>query len=221
MDITFSFLAVVLALGGVALVSLWSSNDNIMGWLGAPSWDENLFALHPIMLVGGFFPSMVLAISIIIIFEGREEERRKKMITKYLHISLQLIGVIFFIIGVYAIFEYKKPQNNHLNVAHSWLGVITIIGLFCNMITGIIKSFVLRDKYSPTFRAWDTYHGEFILCITSCFSTFHLYDTHNDYIDYLGVGTVLAAAFSICSGISIQQNLSGNNDNDNNKLFVG
>ncbi len=153
LEVAFSILVVALTLACVVLVSLWSSTDMI-GSLGMPSWDQNIFALHPIMLCGGFYPSLVLAVSLPIIVNARDGREKKKAIAKYTHISLQIISIIFLILGLYAIFEYKKFRN-HLNIAHSWLGIITLIGLFCNFLSGVVKSFS-NDKISPIFKAW---HG--------------------------------------------------------------
>ena len=58
-----SFVAVFMAIITMALVSGWAKNPDYtataIGYLGQPSWDLNVFAWHPVLMVGGFFFSQV------------------------------------------------------------------------------------------------------------------------------------------------------------------
>ena len=151
-DFFFSTLSSLIALACIVLISLWSSNDDF-GYLGTPSWDKNLFAVHPVMMVSGFFPAMSLAIAITIILKAYPS------ISKYSHLGLQIIAIVFLIVGLYAVIKLIDDQgSDHLTVAHSWLGIIVVVGIFLNVCTGLIKTFLIRDKTSEAFNTLNDYH---------------------------------------------------------------
>ena len=57
-QITFVTLAWIFAIASLILCAVWGSRNGIQ-YLNIPSWDKNVFAWHPLLLICGFFFSQV------------------------------------------------------------------------------------------------------------------------------------------------------------------
>lgn len=123
----YSASGIVLAICSIAFVVSWCTeyhhkNDN--GFLGFPSWQNNIFAYHPILLVGGFFGSQVFAIASWTVFKHRPT-------AKIFHVVAMTTALACLIAGVRAVVLHKfKSGSAHIVSVHSWCG-ISCIALFC------------------------------------------------------------------------------------------
>lgn len=125
-------------IGCIVLVSLWAQNKNDettkqFGYLGIPSWDTNILAWHPVLMVGGFLFCQIVAICAWGVFGSRS-------LAKLVHVTFQFGGLVSMVIGLIAIIRYKNvitnPPSPSLTTVHSWLGVMNIAVFALNFLFG-------------------------------------------------------------------------------------
>ena len=98
-----TIIACGLSLASLISVAKWakendySSSDGDTNYLGSLDWKNNIFAWHPVLMVGGFFVAQVLAPAMWVFFPEAQ-----RMYAKGLHVLLQTGGVITVALGLYA-----------------------------------------------------------------------------------------------------------------------
>jgi hypothetical protein len=122
------------------LVSKWakendySSSDGDTNYLGSLDWKRNIFAWHPVLMVGGFFVAQILAPAMWVIFPESH-----RLYAKGLHVLLQTGGVVTVALGLYAATAAKSATSSpHIVSLHSWIGVAAIASFLLNYIFGAI-----------------------------------------------------------------------------------
>ena len=151
LTIGFALTACIIGIVALILVSLWATNPKDSGdesYLGVPTTlmgypgSENVFAWHPILMVGGFFVGQVLAINTWSIIPDH-------MASKILHVLWQSAALACMIAGLTAVVKEKfNDKDPSLTTLHSWIGICGIV-MFC--INYLIGSFMaLFTSYLPS-----------------------------------------------------------------------
>jgi hypothetical protein len=127
---------VVATISGVsclALISAWATAGSSKGYLGIPSWQDNLFAWHPVLMVAGFFFCQVIANNILILMD-----------TAPSHSLLWSIAAFCCMIaGLCAIVKYKFDLNQPSLISlHSWIGLSAIIMFLVSLSFQIILRWI-------------------------------------------------------------------------------
>lgn len=114
-------IVLVFAFFAVIMMSMWTKKSNSdYNYLDAPSWQDNLFAWHPVLMVCGFFVSQLGAIASWALFKDHFN-------AKITHVVCQLAGLSTMISGLWAVWEYKVDmQSYNYTTIHSWLGIATV-----------------------------------------------------------------------------------------------
>lgn len=137
-----------LALTSVGLVSAWASSGGTEDgdtFLGVPDWRSNLFAWHPVLMVGGFFAAQVVAISLWAFDTppapvGQQQHlvRAPSAAIKLLHVFFQCAAVGTLIAGLMAIVQSAlKFGSPSLTSMHSWYGVTAVAMFGTNYLFGM------------------------------------------------------------------------------------
>lgn len=153
MEFASASFSVLFAVTTIVLMSLWAApgTNEKYGYLGSPSWTNNLFACHPTLMVCGAFPAIILAVNSSSIFPAG--------ISVVAHITFQFIATIFICVGISAIVLLHDSLGlKHLRNSHTWTGVVFLILFFVNIVIGIVKvcireSDLTRFKYLRQFHS--------------------------------------------------------------------
>lgn len=133
--LTCSVVAVAVGAVATGLVSSWASDMNKgdqSGYLGKPSFSTNPLAWHPVLMVGGFFFSQVLAISMWSVFANSHNLGRA------FHFLFHLGGAGSMIAGLAAIVKHKDNiHEESLTTIHSWIGVGAVVFYGLNYLLGL------------------------------------------------------------------------------------
>lgn len=117
-------LAIIFAGAALGLVSAWAQNHNTStqsGFLNKPNWKNNVEAWHPVLMVGGFFFSQVVAICSWSLFSHQHA------IGKGFHVFFQLAAMSTMIAGLCAMVHHLlQMKAQSLTTMHSWVGVATV-----------------------------------------------------------------------------------------------
>jgi hypothetical protein len=137
--------AISLAIASTVLVSNWAKENGesprtMSGFLGIPSGANNIFAWHPVFMVGGFFFSQVVALTAWSI--GDESHHSLK---KAIHVLFQLGAAATMIAGLAAIVHHQfLKKSPSLTSMHSWVGVMAISLFGLNMSWGLVMALLTR-----------------------------------------------------------------------------
>mmetsp|Transcript_32442 Transcript_32442/g.46781 ORF Transcript_32442/g.46781 Transcript_32442/m.46781 type:complete len:495 (+) Transcript_32442:26-1510(+) len=119
-----SILAIIFAGAALGLVSAWAQNHNTstqFGFLNKPNWDNNVAAWHPVLMVGGFFFSQVVAICSWSLFSHQHA------VGKVFHVFFQLAAMSTMIAGLCAMVHHLlQMKAESLTTMHSWVGVAAV-----------------------------------------------------------------------------------------------
>ena len=147
-----AILAVICGTVALILVVLWAQDgdtDIQTGYLGKPNWyagKDSLFAWHPVLMVGGFFFSQVLAVCVWSLIPDRT-------VAKLFHIFFQTAAAATVTAGLIAVFrvgyEVKTPN---LTTMHSWMGICTIAVFGLNYIWGFLMYALTKLHPNSIFR---------------------------------------------------------------------
>jgi len=156
--------ACAIGLVALILVTQWATNPtnpNDQSYIGVPTTllgypgSENVFAWHPILMVGGFFFGQVLAINTWSILPNLTA-------AKILHVLWLTTAACCMIAGLTAVvkdqFVNKAPS---LTSMHSWIGICGV-AMFCmNYLSGSFMAMLtscLPDSKIRTSIDWLTIH---------------------------------------------------------------
>ena len=158
--------AIALALTSVGLVAAWAQHTSSSAngtFLGVPSWSTNLFAWHPVLMVGGFFAAQVIAISLWSLdsqasaatapsnrgsfgmisapahyySESTYQQAAPSPRIKLLHVFFQCAALATLIAGLAAIVRSTlKESAPSLTTMHSWYGVAAVAVFGTNFLFG-------------------------------------------------------------------------------------
>jgi len=126
----------VLGSGIIAQVGIWILTAVV--WSGIFSHDLMLFSAHPLLNSAG----LLLITQGLLILQPTHTPEQKKVGT-YLHAAFVDLGLAALISGLIVI-EVNKARNHpvHFDSAHSRLGLITYILIFCQAFVGVTQFFV-------------------------------------------------------------------------------
>lgn len=185
-----SVLVLVVGVVALTLACAWATNNSreyfspisSVGFLGRPSWRANVFAYHPVLMVGGFFVPQVFALIVWMLFKNRTLALRG-------HILAQLVSVGSLVAGMRAVVAGKYMSGSpHLVTMHSWVGVAAIAVFATNAIFG-----------------WYVYSSPVGSAVLS--QTWNL-DFSSMQYSLSGIVFMLSAV-AVLTGIANQQSLSG------------
>jgi len=128
--ILLSIAACSIGLVALILVTQWATNPKdptdetylgipttLMGYPGS----ENVFAWHPVLMVGGFFVGQILAINTWGIIPDHTA-------SKIIHVLWQCAALGCMIAGLTAVVKEKfNEKSPSLTTMHSWIGVCGIV----------------------------------------------------------------------------------------------
>ena len=143
-------IVLICAIFTIMMASMWTKDSNSdYNYLGKPSWNNNLFAWHPILMVCGFFVSQLSAIASWGLLKNH-------FYAKLLHVFCQLAGLSTMIAGLWAVWKYKIDMKyfNYTTI-HSWIGITTIAvyvftffwGSFMAILTRFYPDSILRKAF--------------------------------------------------------------------------
>ena len=143
---------------------------------------------HPILMVGGFFLSMVVAISA---WPFNNMCKDSKMLGKLYHFFIMCAAIFTGSIGLAAAVKYESAQS--LTSLHSWIGVFCFAmfgftfcwGAFMSFLTSYFPNSSLRSAIS-----WLPIHkvgGTFTMILS-------VLAIETGIMDYLGSGACSASA---------------------------
>ena len=115
-------LSLALCVAAIVLVSHLTKEPTAQdtNLLGKPSWKENLFAWHPVLMVAGFFVSQIGAVASWALLGDH-------FTAKILHVVCQCAGFATMFAGLWAVWEYKSDvQSYHFATTHAWLGIAAV-----------------------------------------------------------------------------------------------
>ena len=142
-----TIVACALSLASLILVSKWakendySSSDGDTNYLGSLDWKRNIFAWHPVLMVGGFFVAQILAPAMWVIFPESH-----RLYAKGLHVLLQTGGVVTVALGLYAATAAKSATSSpHIVSLHSWIGVAAVCLYSTNYLFGFGMAILGRN----------------------------------------------------------------------------
>jgi hypothetical protein len=126
----------------LVLVSVWASVDQ-ENYLQKASWQHNLFAWHPVLMVAGFYFSQTIAILSwgwpildVGILQGGS---LLCSLRKLSHVIWQTTAFTTLILALYAIFKTKHTQSvTNLSSMHSWVGITVASAFAFNYLGGIL-----------------------------------------------------------------------------------
>jgi len=158
---TLSLLAFeVVAILPIILIIYWGQKYG-----GGFSWDYKSklkFNYHPVFMMIAFVFVMGHAVITFRILPLRHR------VKKYIHATLNLVGVVFAIVGLMAVLEFHNEQGfPNIYSLHSWLGVVTLAFLFLQALGGlaIFQDLVkgARDEIRAAYKPWHVAAGVFMV----------------------------------------------------------
>ncbi len=174
LTIGFALTACIVGIAALILVSFWATNPKDSAdksYLGVPTTligypgSENVFAWHPVLMVGGFFVGQVLAINTWSIIPDHTAG-------KILHVLWQSAALACMIAGLTAVVKEKfNDKDPSLTTLHSWIGICGIV-MFCtnyliDSFMALITSYLPSEAKLRSSVAWLTMHRFFGLSALS------------------------------------------------------
>ncbi len=174
----------------IIMMSMWTKNSNSdYNYLGAPSWQSNLLAWHPVLMVCGFFVSQLGAIASWALMKDHYT-------AKLIHVACQLAGLSTVIAGLWAVWKYKiDMQTYNYTTIHSWIGISTIAIYVFTFLWGSLMAILTRFFPDSILR-----------------KAFDLKNAHKN----LGILALFMTTMSIVSGVMDQLPQGSCNPNINN-----
>lgn len=133
-------LAVALGIVAVIMTAIWTKQPTTAdaNYLGKPSWQNNLFAWHPVLMVCGFFLSQLNAIASWSFFS-------EHYTAKLMHVFWQIAGMSSMIAGLWAVWKHKiDTQSFNFTTAHSWLGIAAVALYIFTFLWGSLMASLTR-----------------------------------------------------------------------------
>jgi len=138
----FALLAAGLAVVALGLVCAWAQYNpytqeqwGAYGYLNLPSWETNVFAWHPVLMVAGFFMAQVFSLTSIAWFGEKQQA-----FLSYFFWQCAALGAM--ITALRAIVKYKYDSKEYsLITMHSWIGVLAVIFFVFNYLYGNVLGF--------------------------------------------------------------------------------
>ena len=130
-----SYVAVAAAFSALILVLSWAQTQNgdsiDYHYIGTSNWQSNLFAYHPVLMVGGLFFGQVLAINDWNLLPFSHTS------AKGLHVVFQTGAVVSMSVGLAAVMKVYVENHDPLFVTmHSWMGLGAVICMGFNYALG-------------------------------------------------------------------------------------
>jgi Eukaryotic cytochrome b561 len=148
-QISLLVLSWTFAIASLVLCAVWGSRNGIQ-YLNIPSWDNNVFAWHPLLLVCGFFFSQVFVLTTAGVFPTLVLEGSLTGWAWLYHGIWQCAATATLIGGLLAVFkDYNTLGLPNLTSVHSWLGIATAVLFFLNfLLAGIsaLSAFVFTQE---------------------------------------------------------------------------
>ena len=191
---------VVLTAVTVALTCLWARNNSSntssasFPYLGTPSWTDNIFAYHPVLLTAGFASAQLLALCTWTLFSSTSNNTSHHYVAKLTHVFFQLVSMSTLIAGIWAIWKYKlQMKSQSFTTVHSWLGIATVAVYGLTFAWGSFMAILTRFYPESVFRkAFDLKAAHRTLGLLSLFLTMATVLT--GIMDHLPAGTCNTAA---------------------------
>lgn len=125
--IIFSMSSLFAALAATVMVSFWASS-NEGGYLGKLDFSKTIFALHPIMMVGGFLFSQIAACELWHLTKSSS-----------IFSIFQTLSATSLAVGLIIAFRSHTEEKAHLTSLHSWYGMATSSLYILNLFIAIAK----------------------------------------------------------------------------------
>ncbi|KAM7254748.1 hypothetical protein ACFE04_019989 [Oxalis oulophora] len=126
---------------------------------------SKLFNLHPFFMIIGL---VLIAGQAIMAYKTVPAERKTQ---KGVHMLLQLVALIFGIMGIITVFKFKGDAGGqHMISLHSWFGII-VISLFGLQWLLAFFSFIFPGTTSfarASYMPWHIFGGMVIFLLTIC-----------------------------------------------------
>jgi hypothetical protein len=146
--------AILLGLTALVLTRYWAQNktNGDMMYLGVPSWTNNLFAWHPVLMTAGFFVAQLFALAAWSFFSVAFTHYNAKL----MHVFWQVVALSTMIAGLWAVWRYKMDnQLQSFTTTHSWIGIATVAlygytfawGSFMAILTRFYPDSILRKAF--------------------------------------------------------------------------
>jgi hypothetical protein len=138
----YTISCVVLGMIACGLVAAWATDNDVApvingqfaphasnaeeiasyGFLGRPDWTTNPFAYHPVLMVAGFYLSLIFALLVKTVFP--------QTVSRVPQIIFNTVAVICLLVGLGAITKYRYVSYTpRLTSLHSWLGIASCVCL--------------------------------------------------------------------------------------------
>jgi hypothetical protein len=146
----YSITSVCLAVVVVALTLAWASNNDAASttslssshFLGRPNWNSSVFPYHPLLMVAGFYFTVVLA------------SLSKTVLSNAMSWVAQLLcfsaASACLVVGIMAIVKYKHDSETpSLTTLHSWIAIICVGCFACTICS---KFVVVSERNNENIR---------------------------------------------------------------------
>lgn len=145
--IVWVIIAKVFAILSVVLVAVWFGV-----YEGGFSWSEKQFNFHPLFMTIGLIYLFGDAIMVYRVLPGV-----KRQTVKLIHLILNLIALVFVVLGLHCVFSLNGPTLYSL---HAWIGITTVVCFALQWVGGLIAfitpwvSGKRKGAYKPVHVFW-------------------------------------------------------------------
>eukprot|EP01038_Epipyxis_sp_PR26KG_P004332 gene4332-6133_t len=131
-----ALIATISGIASIALISAWATAGTSKGYLGLPSWSNNVFAWHPVLMVAGFFFCQVISNNVLILMDTSPSHS----------LFWSIAAFSCMVAGLCAIVKYKFDMKHPSLISlHSWIGLSAIVLFLVSLTFQIILRWMKRD----------------------------------------------------------------------------
>ncbi|XP_058079131.1 probable ascorbate-specific transmembrane electron transporter 1 [Magnolia sinica] len=159
-----TIIAHLMGIAAVTLVLIWYLHFR-EGLAFKSSNKLKIFNVHPVLMVVGF---VVVAGEGVMAYKTIPGTRK---VQKFFHMTFHLIALLVGILGVYAVFKFKREVGQpDMFTFHSWLGMGTICLFGLQWLVGFFSYWFpgAEMPFRASFLPWHAFFGMAIFLMTIC-----------------------------------------------------